>query len=499
MAVQPVAIWMNVLGGQNSNHTDDLRQDSELLEGVTVQNLLPDPIGKLVTREGFSHVRAAAITGTTTIDGMAHMGDLADSFILVSNGKVWKDTASPPVEVTGGTALTAGSLARFDIFNSFLIIATQSRDVPQTINASLTRADLGGTPPYGIDVKSFGRRLHHFSPTYGGTTYRHRSMHSSANDAHATYTAPDTINFMNYGREGAKVNVLGGETYADHLMTFTEDSIFPVYTTPNATQPFAFQKDILTEDGGGPPVIHSVVKANDRLYWISKNSDVKELNGMYVRSVNTPLVVRSFLLGLNDAYRVKTIGFWEPKYRLVCWAVSDGVDTTNKDILAYHPDSKQFYFFTISVASAALRTVSGELRTVIGHHNGLFSYLFDGSTAGDLQAAASAIDALWTSPRMHHGMPEVVKKVQYMVFEFDPISTETVTIRRRYDDDTDYGSFPEGSTFTFSGTDHFRVYVTIDQPYKYIQVQVEDSTSGERFRLLRIGIPRPQVVQQVRS
>ena len=499
MAVQPVALWFSVFGGQNSNHTDDLRQDSELLEGVTVQNLLPDPIGKLVTREGFSHVRAAAITGALSVDGMAHMGDLVDKHILVSNGKAWQDSANPPAEITLGTALTAGSLARFDIFNDLLIICTQARDLPQTINSSMTGANLGGTPARGLDVKSFGRRVHMFSPAYAGTTYRHRSMFTSANDSQSSWTAPDTINFLNFGREGAKVNVLGAEVYADHLMTFTEDSIFPVYTTPNATLPFAFQKDILTEDGGGPPVIHSVVKANDRLYWISKNSDIKELNGMYVKSVNTPLVVRSFLLGLNDAYRVKTIGFWEPKYRLVCWAVSDGSDTTNKDILAYHPDSKQFYFFTISVASAALRTVSGELRTVIGHHNGLFSYLFDGSTTGDLQTAASAIDALWTSPRLHHGMPEVVKKVPYMVFEFDPISTETVTIQRRYDDDTSYGSFPEGSTFALSGTDHFRVYVTIDQPYKYIQVQVEDSTSGERFRLLRIGIPRPQVVQQVRS
>src|SRR3990167_1184665 len=145
----PVVLWYSVFGGQNTNHTDQLRQDSELLEGVTVQNLLPDPVGKLVTREGFSHVRATGITGTTTITGMAHMGDLVDKFILVSNGKVWQDSASPPGEITGGTALTAGSLNRFDIFNNILHIVSQARDVPQTVNSSLTRADLGGTPPYG--------------------------------------------------------------------------------------------------------------------------------------------------------------------------------------------------------------------------------------------------------------------------------------------------------------------------------------------------------------
>ena len=491
----PVAYWYPVFGGQNSDHTDRLRQDSELLEGVTVQNLLPDPVGKLVTREGFSHVRATAITGSTTITGMAHLGDLADSFILVSNGKVWKDTANPPAEVTSGTALTAGSLNRFDIFNSFLHIVSQARDVPQTVNASLTRADLGGTPPYGLDVKSFGRRLHMFSPLYGGTTYRHRSMFTSSNDSQSAWTAPDTLNFLNYGREGAKVNVLGGEVYADHLMAFTEDSLFPVYTTPNATLPFAFQKDILAEDGGGPPIIHAVIKGNNRLSWVSKNFDVKELLGMSVQSVSLPLAVKSFLIGLSDSRRVFTVGWWEPKYRLACWAVSDGSDSTNQDVLAYHPDSRQFYFLTLSVASVAARTVSGELRTVIGHYNGLFSYLFDGSTTGDLQTAASAIDALWTSPRLHHGLPNDMKKVPYLVFEFDPIGSETVTIQRRYDDDTSYGSFPEGGTFAMSGTDHGRVYVTVEKPYRYIQLQVEDATSGERFRLLRIGVPAPRVIQ----
>ena len=491
----PVALWYSVFGGQNTNHTDQLRQDSELLEGVTVSNLLPDPVGKLVTREGFSHVRSSAITGATTITGMAHLGDLADSFVLVSNGKVWKDTANPPAEVTGGTALTAGSLNRFDIFNDLLHIVSQARDFPQTVNSSLTRADLGGTPPYGLDVKSFGRRLHMFSPLYGGTTYRHRSMFPSVNDSSATWANPTTINFLNYGREGAKVNVLGAEVYADFMMTFTEDSLFPVYTTPNATLPFAFEKDILAEDGGGPPIIHAVVKGNNRLTWTSKNYDIKQLRGLTVESVSLPLAVKSFLIGLNDSRRVFTVGWWEPKYRLACWAVSDGADSTNQDVLAYHADSGQFYFFTLSVASVAVRTVSGELRTVIGHYNGLFSYLFDGSTTGDLQTAASAIDALWTSPRIHHGQPAVLKKIPYMVFEFDPIGTETVTIRRRYDDDTSYGSFPEGSTYAMSGTDHGRIYVTVDRPYRYIQVQVEDATSGERFRLLRLGVPAPRLIQ----
>ena len=499
MAWPEPALWYSVFGGQNTEHTDQLRQDSRLLEGVTVQDLLPDPPGRLVTREGFSHVRASAITGGLAIDGMAHMGDLADKLVLLSNGKFYQDDASPPTEIASGTNFTAGSLGRFDIFNNLLIAVSQSRDKPQTFDSSVSRADLGGTPPYGIDVKSFGRRLFMFSPLYSSTTYRHRAMFTSSNDSQSAWTTPDSVSFLNFGREGAKVNVLGGEVYADFLMTFTENSIFPVYTTPNATLPFAFQKDILAEDGGGPPVIHAVVKANDRLSWISKDFDIKELMGFTVRSVSVPLAVKTFLVNLNDSRRVNTVGFWEPKYRLVCWAVSDGADTTNQDVLAYHPGSGQFFFFNLTIGAACLRTVSGELRAIIGHTNGLFSNLFDGSTTGVGQTAATAIDALWTSPRLHHGQPEAVKKMPYLVFEFDPIGSETVTIRRRYDDDTSYGSFPEGSTFALSGTDHFRVYVTPDQPYRYIQLQVEDNTSGERFRLLRIGVPRPRTVQIGRS
>ena len=496
MAWPRPALWFDVLGGQNSHHMSRLRQDQELVEMSQALNVLPDPAGKLVTREGFSHVRATGITGTTTVTGLWHMGDLSDKLVLGSNGKLWLDDANPPSEITGGTAFTAGSLMRAEIFNGFLIVTSQARDLPQTVNSSATRADLGGTPARGLDVKAFGRRVFMFSPSYGGTTYRHRAMFNSSDDNQAAWTTPDTLYYLNFGREGAKVNVLGGEVYADHLVSFTEDSVFPVYTTPNATLPFAFQKDILAEDGGGPPIIHSVVKANDRLYWLSKNYDMKEMLGFQIKSKGFP--IQPFLRGLSDSRRVFTVGFWEPKYRLVCWAVSDGADSTNQDIVAYHPDSGQFYFFTLSVASACLRTVSGELRCMIGHYNGKFSNLFDGSTTGDLQDATSVIDADVMTPRHHLGMPNVVKKVPYVCVEFDPIGSESVTVQYQLDDSNSWSSFTE-SAFSPSGNDGDRGFFTIPAPFENIRLRFRDANSGERYRVVRYGFPSPKALTMKRN
>ena len=328
-----------------------------------------------------------------------------------------------------------------------------------------------------------------FSPTDGPTTRYEKVSFNSANDDHDIWANPYTTNFLNFGREGSGVQVVGGEAYADHLMTFTTDKVFPVYTTPNATLPFAFQKDIFSEEGGGPIGAHAIVSANQRLYWLSQNLDIKQQTGFEVNSVGYNL--QPFLRGLSKTRLAFTVGGWSSKYRLVLWAVSDGTDTQHQDVIGFQVDTGQFYLFTLQVNALAARVVSTtDQRLIGGHYNGLFSNLFDGSTTGDLQTAASVIDADTITTRINHGQPGVFKKIPYYGVFFDPIGTESVTIQHRFNDETSWTA-ADVSPVVMSGTDTKIAYVGVPAPYESIQIRIRDNNSGERYRVTKIGFPRP--------
>lgn len=497
-----VDLWMDLLGGQNSQHIDRLRQDQKLVEMSQASNVIPDPVGKLVTSPGFSKVRATAISGAPAITGMFHLGDRTDEFLLTSSdGEINRDNANPPAALAGGTDFTSGAsvLTRFAMGGSsasgaeIVAIVSSSRDVPQAVTVStMGKANLAGTPPRGVDVKVFGRRPWMFGPSDGTDVYRSLACFGSTDDSMTAWTNPFTTNFLNFGRPGQQMNVLGGEIYKDFLMTFTEDQVFPVYQTPAATLPFSFQAPIFSEEGGGPPVIHSVVPANDRIYWISKNFDVKMLEGGVVKSIG--YAIQPFLRGLKDSARGQCVGGWEPQYRMVIWSVTDGSDTQNNDAVMLQVDTGQFYFRTISRNAYAIRRVSGELRLIGGGYAGLFYNEFDSSTTGDLDNSASAIDADVMTPRHHLGMPHVTKKVPYFCAEFDPISTEAITVQYQINDDQSWTSFPE-SPYTVVGTDVDPAYFTIPQPFERIRLRFRDANSGQRFRVLRYGFPSPRALK----
>lgn len=492
MAVQNPVYWMDVWGGYSAQNTDTLTQSPTDLELVRAQNVIPDPIGDLVTSPGMSHVRAGTTGASDAFTGMFHLQDLADKFILWNgtDGKPYQDSASPPAVLAGGTAFTTGAnvLVRGTVFNNKLIAVSNARDLPQTISATPTWADLSGTPARGVDVKAFARRVCMFSPSYSGTTYRSIMSFTSTNDDETAWTLPVSTNFLNFGRTGNDVNLLGGEIYKNFLMAFTEDRAYPVYATPNALLPLSFQDSLFSEKGGGPASIHTVVPADDKLFWLSRNFDVKELSGLGApRSIGYP--VQPFLRGLSDSRRVYAVGGFEPKYRMVCWSVSDGVDSQNKTMLCLQVDTRRFYIRTFQVNALTNRMVSGQLRLIGGHYNGLFSNLFDSSTTGDLQTAASTIDADTITAPLHLGMPGVVKKVYYVAIQFAVIGSESVTVQYDLDESGSYTSFAE-SPFTPTAAKPI-CYATIPAPFTTIRIRIRDNSSGERYRVTRLGFPQP--------
>ena len=180
------------------------------------------------------------------------------------------------------------------------------------------------------------------------------------------------------------------------------------------------------------------------------------------------------------------------------WAVSDGSDTQNNDVLALHVNTGQFFFHTLSRNAFANRIVSGEIRLIGGGYSGFFYNEYDASTTGNLDNSASAIDADIITARLNHGLPGVVKKVPYIAIQFDPIGSEVCTVQFRVDDSSEWTSFDE-STFTMSGTDIKIGKFTGHPPYENIQLRVRDANSGERYRATRIGVPRPTTTWTVKS
>lgn len=501
MPLPNITLWYSLLGGVSTQQIDTLRQSKELVECSQANNIIPDPNYAWVTSPGFSKVRTNAISGSPPITGLFHGGALAD-FLVIGNGATGDiafDTADPPVDNTSGTNFTTGQnvLLRGDFHENLLIITSNARDLPQTVSAASARADLGGTPPRGIDYKVLGRRGIMFSPSLAGTTYRQIASYNSANDDHDAWTNPVTVNYLNFGKYEGDATALGGEYFQDHVIGFTEKAAYPIYVTENADRPLALQQAVFSESGGGPPNIHAVVAANDHLYWISRNFDVKMMRGdRSVKSIG--YAVQPFLRGLNNDRRVYTVGGWEPKYRCVVWAVSDGSDTTNKTLLMLHVDTLQFYFRTISRNAFVNRLVSGELRLVGGGYTGFFYNEFDSSTTGDLDDSTSAIDADVMTPRHHLGLPGLRKRVMYVAVEFDPIGSEAVTVQYQLDDSQSWSSFAD-SPLTLSGTDSVVKYFGIPKTFKKIRLRFRDANSGERFRVLRYGFPVPSFVYTTRG
>ena len=500
MAFAPVKLWYELFPGYSAQQIESLQQGKRGVELVKAQDVISFPLGKIWTRPGFSKVRSSAISGTPSITGMFHLGDLADEFILwgSADGKPYRDNANPPGVLAGGTPFTTGAnvLVRGDIFNDKLITCSNARDLPQTISAAAAWADLGGTPARGVDVKAFARRVCMFSPAYAGTTYRSFMSFTSANDDQTAWTAPVTINFLNFGRIGTDVNVLGGEFFIDHLMTFTEDAAFPVYATPNALLPLAFQDFAFSEDGGGPPNIHSVVKADNKLFWISKNSDVKVmLPDKSVHSIGFP--IQPYLRTLADTRRIYTVGGWNPQYRMITWSVTPNGGSTNTvvidmpvDLLNLSQHRAAFYIHTLTRNAFANRTVGGQSRQIGGGLAGYFYNEYDGSATGNADDSTAIIDADVITPRFHLGLPDVKKKVTYCAIEFDPIATESVTVQYQLDDNQSWTSFPE-SPFVMTGTDKKIARFTIPAPFEDISIRIRDNNTGEAYRALRVGFPKP--------
>ena len=81
-----------------------------------------------------------------------------------------------------------------------------------------------------------------------------------------------------------------------------------------------------------------------------------------------------------------------------------------------------------------------------------------------------------------------MKKIPYVAIEFPPVGSEAVTVQSGLDG----GALASFAESTFSPTATNRIgYFTIPAPFETIVLRCRDAVSGDRFRVNRIGFPRP--------
>lgn len=149
------------LGGERGDIPDH-QLDANFFRELS--NFYIDVNGNLCLREGYLPLAATGPTGR--IMGMRYFRTAAGVDVTVAanrtelhyfNGSTWTD-------VTGGTALTSSTsqLSRFIIFPTsgvFNILHVNGKDAPQYGIGSTAFADLGGSPPTGIDVSHAANRV----------------------------------------------------------------------------------------------------------------------------------------------------------------------------------------------------------------------------------------------------------------------------------------------------------------------------------------------------
>ena len=490
-------ITFGILGGYETqvNPSQILQDHAKTVHMAQAQNVIaPYQRTDLMTAPGFTKVRSSAIDAAGIVTGGVHMGDIADEVILGvsivgTSHNYYRDNANPPGAITGGTNPTIGqnNLVSFSLFtdgtNPGAIACTRLRDTPQFFVANTTRSDFNISstvlPKYTV---VFGQRLLMGSPSVGGTVYDDRWYWS---DIRNGKTITD-ITTQFYSVETDQKDLLRGLlVYGDICVIGKMNNVFLAAVTPAAAQPFQ-QRELPAGKYRGPISHQSMIHADGLAWWMGQtNIHHMDANGL-VTDVGDPL--KATLALLTDAQREFCCAGYDASNNLVYFNTAYNGDTVNKTSFAINTKTKQIYLRTISRNAMWSRLVSNDNRLIGGGYTGFF-YNENTGTLGDLDNAASVIDADVFTPRHHGGSPTVVKLFIGLLVEFDQQATEAVTVQFRMDDASAWVSFAE-SPYSVQGTAG-DIDVKFYRQMKvgtHCQYRFRDTNSGDIMRVSRYTV-----------
>lgn len=502
----------SILGGLNSLDTPaDIRQDpvnTELgledprfpVEMAQANNVFaPTTRADLQTRPGFTEVRSTAINAAGIFTSFAHLGEIADEFLITvsivgTSHNIYRDNANPPGAIAGGTNFTIGqdNLITPIIFSDgttpMVIFVSRSKDLPQSVTGAVVRANftIAGTGLTSLKpeiAEVFGQRALYGDYDQDGTVYDDRVAWSAIRDGNLITDI--TTDFLSFETR-SKDRVRAIHKISDICMVGKLDNVFTMILTPNASKPF----DIQEEAAGrykGPVSNHAVIEADQKLFWMGQKN---------IHSLDTHFQIKDWadrikptIDGLADNRREFIVAGFDIDRDLAMFAVSGNGKTQHDQVIALNVKTGALYIWTITRNAFGYRLVSGDNRLIGGGYVGKF-YQENNGALGNLDDASAAIDADIFTPRHHMNFPTWNKLFAGIKVTFDPQATsEAVTVQYRLNDASAWSDF-EASPYTVTGTanDVDTKYFPLMKMGTHLQLRFRDSNASQTYRITKYAI-----------
>ena len=408
-----------------------------------IQNIDFSQFGGIAQRGGYAALNTTAITGGTTIDGLAWYeydsgGNRVQKLISVHDGDVYKMDGLDGTwdDITGAVSITAGNRFTFAPFNGNLYMANDAEGVLY-IDNSLTLA--AATMPTSVTsakiVVEFQNYLIYLNVIVSGSRRYARLYYSNFNDP-STFDALDFIDIANDdGQEITGAKILG-----DRLVVYKNRSIYNVMFTGDADIPFAVYRSNSSVGAASAWSIQEVLNGHiflsyDGIYYYDGMNSAKisdDINTTF-QSLNLQNLEESTSL----VYRTKNM-YWI--------SVPSSASSTNDTVLVYNFFLKAWSVYD-GIDAAYMQSIyvgDGEERPYFGDYAG---FVYRGDTGVDdyplnvATAIASYYDTNW---RTEGSL--VSRKTIAALYIYYKLQAGSIDVRQGYNLDSSYSNNKSFST-----------------------------------------------------
>lgn len=446
-----------------------------------IQNIYLDQRGQLLKRNGYLNNNTLEFnTPASTITGGGyHQSTTGTSFMAVIVGTNIYTTQNTYggsyTNVTGTATITASvsNLAQFTSFNDWGIICNET-DAPVQVNFS-TAYRIPNVSTGAKTCESFNNYVLIGNTSEEGVTYGSRFRWSDLNRENA-WPANNYIDVE--PNDGDSIVAI--KKYGNNAYIFKKNSIYEaIITGGSGAEAFIIRP---VARGIGAWAKNSVKAIENRgLVFLGQNG-VYLFDGSNFDFISDP--IQRKIDGLNRARYPYAVGAVYPPKNQYWLSVSDGVDTQNKTILVYDYIQQAWTVYTGIKANALMRVEdnSGNVLLFSGDYNGDV-YKQDFGTADYPNGVQTAISALYASPNLYFGAPEIDKTFKYVYLFSKATSSATITMETAYnfqDGYLDTQSISIGAVGAVWGT---AIWGTDTWPGTATQVQrIEINRQGKSIR-----------------
>jgi hypothetical protein len=392
-------------GGANERLSGSLIDDNQSARpdasNLPLLNVNTNDVGEILQRNGYT-VYSGQLTTSSYISGMYQYRKFnGNEFELVcaDNGSVkhiWDiSTPGSPSDIIGASTFTSDTLFSFTVVADKLIMTTDANDTPLYWDGTGNVTSLAGSPPTGKYCAEFNN--------YGflaNTTANPERVYWSNLYDPTTWTGTD------FYRMNDAVTGLGRSQ--DNLFIFTRRGVAVSKYTGDSLTPFTF--DILdTNIGCLAP--HSIVNANQTIYWVGNDNHIYKMNGYIPERVSE--LIPTTIGEINSAAIGKCVSVEHRELRQIWFFYPKDSGTTNNFVVAYDYINQQFFFYDNMDANYAanFQASTGALQTYFGDRTGRI-YLTNIGNTDYLEGVSTAINAFKYTKQFNLGMPGKAKRLR---------------------------------------------------------------------------------------